>query len=118
MTPPGALLGRSYITSHSFDIGLAGQFVPCRPAVVPLQTAAARGAARHGVSRRPAARTRPQHQCLVNMSMICCFSLDDTSGGVIPAGPTPPMASLAPASGLAESRPMLATKPLPGVISG
>jgi hypothetical protein len=50
--------------------------------------------------------------------MICCFSLDDTSGGVIPAGPTPPTASLAPSAGFAESTPMLATKPLPGRFIG
>lgn len=57
-----------------------------------------------------------------NRSMICFFSFDETLGGgtvggVIPAGPTPPTASLTPAVGFAESRPMLATKPLPGVIS-
>jgi hypothetical protein len=57
-----------------------------------------------------------------NRSMICFFSFDETlgggtAGGVIPAGPTPPTASLAPAVGFAESSPMLATKPLPGVMS-
>ena len=57
-----------------------------------------------------------------NRSMICFFSFDETlgggtAGGVMPAGPTPPTASLTPAVGFAESRPMLATKPLPGVMS-
>jgi hypothetical protein len=72
----------------------------------------------------PLEESPEQHQGLFdsNRSMICFFSFDDTlgggtAGGVIPAGPTPPIASLAPAVGFAESRPMLATKPLPGVMS-
>src|SRR5260370_37232002 len=57
-----------------------------------------------------------------NRSMICFFSFDETfgggtAGGVIPAGPTPPTASLAPAVGVPQSPPDVAHEPLPRVLA-
>lgn len=66
--------------------------------------------------------TRTIHQGLFvsNRSMICCFSLDVTLGGVMPPGPivpVAPLASLAAPAGTPESMPIAETKPAPGVTS-